>query len=46
MNDVLIHMHHTLQVYEIPYVIGMKQGKYRKRNMHRCVYETLKRTET
>ena len=30
MNDVQIHRHHTVQVYELPNVIGMKQGKYRK----------------
>ena len=39
MNDVLIHKQHTVQVYEIPYVIGMKQEKYRKFNMYRYVHE-------
>ena len=40
MNDVWIHKHHTVQVYEMPYVIGMKQEKYRKYNMYRYVHET------
>ena len=40
MNDVLFHRHYTLQVYEVPYVIGMKQGKYRKCNMYGYVHET------
>ena len=40
MNEVWSHRHHALQVYEVSYVIGMKQGKYRKCNMYRCVHET------
>ena len=40
MDDVSIHKHHTVQVYEMPYVIGMKQEKYRKCNMYRYVHET------
>ena len=27
MNEVGIHSYHTVQVYEIPYVTGMKQEK-------------------
>ena len=30
MNDVRIHRNHIVQVYEMPYVIGMKPEKYRK----------------
>ena len=40
MNDVRIHRCHTVQVYEIPYVTDMKQEKYRKYGMYRCVHET------
>ena len=37
MNDVCIHRCHTVHVYKMPYVIGMKQEKYRKCNMYRGV---------
>ena len=30
MNDVRIHRHHIVQVYEMTNVIGMKQERYRK----------------
>ena len=37
MNDMCIHKCHTVQVYEMPYAIGMEQETYRKYNMYRCV---------
>ena len=40
MSDVGIYRHYIVQVYEMPYVIGMKQEKYRKCNRYRCVHET------
>ena len=40
MNDVRIHRHHNIHVYERPYVIGMKEGKYRKYDMYKYVHET------
>ena len=40
MNDVCVHKHHSVQVYGMPYIIGMKQEKYRKCKLYRCVHET------